>query len=53
MYPDSSPDELPNDDFKRLMYLDETWITECVNVLSAESVFSIVNNVERDFSYGE
>ena len=53
MYPDSSPDELPNDDFKRLMYLDEMWITECVNVLPAESVFSIVNNVERDFSYGE
>jgi hypothetical protein len=53
MYPDSNPDELPNDDFKRLMYLDEMWITECVNVLPAESVFSIVNNVERDFSYGE
>ena len=53
MYPDSIPDELPNDDFKRLMYLDEMWITECVNVLPAESVFSIVNNVERDFSYGE
>jgi len=52
-YPDSSPDELPNDDFKRLMHLDEMWITECVNVLPAESVFSIVNNVERDFSYGE
>jgi len=52
-YPDSNPDELPNDDFKRLMHLDEMWITECVNVLPAESVFSIVNNVERDFSYGE
>ena len=53
MYPDSHPDDLPNDDFKRLMYLDELWITECVNVLPTESVFSIVNNVERDFSYGE
>ena len=53
MYPESHPDELPTDDFKRLMYLDELWITECVNVLSAESVFSIVNNVERDFSTGE
>ncbi|MCV0401280.1 MAG: hypothetical protein K5777_04810 [Nitrosopumilus sp.] len=52
-YPDSNPDELPNDDFDRLMYLDKLWITECVNVLPAESVFSIVNNVERDFSYGE
>ena len=53
LYPDSHPDELPNDDFERLMYLDELWITECVNVLSAESIFSIVNNVERDFTYGE
>ncbi|HSG83953.1 MAG: hypothetical protein ACE5RS_04420 [Nitrosopumilus sp.] len=53
IYPDSHPDELPNDDFERLMYLDELWITECVNVLSAESIFSIVNNVERDFAYGE
>lgn len=53
LYPDSHPDELPNDDFERLIYLDELWITECVNVLSAESIFSIVNNVERDFTYGE
>jgi len=52
-YPDSHPDDLPNDDFKRLMYLDELWITECVDVLPAESIFSIINNVERDFSYGE
>ncbi|MGV7226468.1 MAG: hypothetical protein ACQ9CV_06075 [Nitrosopumilus sp.] len=53
MHPDSYPDELPTDDFKRLMYLDELWITECVNVLPAESIFSIVNNVERDFFSGE
>ncbi len=53
IYPDFNPDELPSDDFKRLMYLDELWITECVNVLPAESIFSIVNNVERNFSYGE
>ncbi|MBC8516145.1 MAG: hypothetical protein ISR81_06845 [Nitrosopumilus sp.] len=52
-YPDSNPDELPNDDFKRLMYLDELWITECVNALPTESIFSIVNNVERDFFSGE
>jgi len=50
MYPDSNPDELPNNDFERLMYLDELWISECVNVLPSESIFSIVNNVERDFS---
>lgn len=53
MYPDSNPNELPNDDFKRLMYLDELWITECVNVLPTESIFSIMNNVERDFFSGE
>lgn len=53
IYPDSNPEYLPNDDFKRLMYLDELWITECVNGLPAESIFSIVNNVERNFSYGE
>jgi hypothetical protein len=53
MYPDSHPDELPTDDFKRLMYLDELWITDCVNVLLAESIFSIVNNVDRNFSSGE
>ncbi len=52
-YPDSHPDDLPADDFKRLMYLDELWITECVNVLPTESIFSIVNNVERNFSHGE
>ena len=53
MYPDSNPDELPEDDMKRLMYLDEKWIKECVSVLPADSIFSIVNNVDRDFSYGE
>jgi len=53
MYPDSNPDELPDDDFKRLVYLDELWIKECVSVLPTDSVFSIVNNVERNFSFGE
>lgn len=53
MYPDSSPDDLPEDDMKRLVYLDDLWIKECVSVLPADSIFSIVNNVERDFSYGE
>ena len=47
------PDELPDDDFKRLEHLDELWMKECVSVLPAESIFSIVNNVERNFSYGE
>lgn len=53
IYPDSNPDELPENEFNRLMYLDDLWIKECVSVLPADSVFNIVNNVERDSSYGE
>ena len=53
LYPDSNPDELLEDDMRRLLYLDDLWMKECVSVLPAESVFDIVNNVERDFSYGE
>ena len=53
LYPASNPDELLEDDMRRLLYLDDLWIKECVSVLPAESVFDIVNNVERDFSYGE
>jgi len=53
VYPDSNPDELPADDFQRLMYLDELWVTECISVLPADSIFNIVNNVERNFLYGE
>jgi len=53
MYPDSNPDELLDSDFKRLAYLDELWIKDCVSVLPADSIFSIVNNVERNFLHGE
>jgi len=53
IYSDSTPDELPDDDFQRLMYLDELWLKECVSVLPADSIFNIVNNVERNFLYGE
>ena len=53
LYPDSNPDELLEDDMRRLLYLDDLWMKECVSVLPAESVFNIINNVERDFSYGE
>jgi hypothetical protein len=53
IYPDSSPDELYEKDMKRLLYLDDLWIKECVSVLPADSVFSIINNVERDFSHNE
>ena len=53
LFPASNPDELLEDDMRRLLYLDDLWMKECVSVLPAESVFNIVNNVERDFSYGE
>ena len=53
LYPASNPDELLEDDMRRLLYLDDLWMKECVSVLPVESVFDIVNNVERDFSYGE
>ena len=53
LYPDSNPDDLLENDMKRLMYLDEKWIKECISVLPADSIIDIVNNVDRDFSYGE
>jgi len=53
LYPTSNPDELLENDMKRLLYLDDQWMKQCVSVLSAESIFNIINNVERDFSYGE
>ena len=53
LYPTSNPDELLEDDMKRLLYLDNLWIKECVSVLPAESIINIVNNVERNISYGE
>jgi len=53
LYPNSNPDELLESDMKRLMYLDEKWMKECVSILPADSIFSIVDNVDRNFSYGE
>jgi len=53
IYPESNPDELPEGDMKRLMYLDEKWMKECVSALPADSIINIVNNVDRNFSYGE
>ena len=53
LYPASNPNELLEDDMRRLLYLDDLWMKECVSVLPAESVFNIVNNVERDFTFGE
>lgn len=53
LYPDSNPEDLLESDMKRLLYLDNIWIKECVSVLPADSIFNIVNSVERNFSYGE
>ena len=53
LYPTSNPDELLEDDMKRLLYLDNLWMRECVSILPAESIINIVNNVEREISYGE
>ena len=53
IYPNSNPDELPEDDMKRLMHLDEKWIEECVSVLPADSIINIASNVDRNPSHGE
>ena len=53
LYPTSNPDELLENDMKRLLYIDDLWMKECVSVLPAESIFNIINNVERNLSYGE
>ena len=53
IYPGSSPDEILGDDMNRLLYLDDLWIKECVSVLPADSLFNIINNVEREFSHNE
>jgi len=53
LYPASNPDELLDNDMKRLLYLDDLWMKECVSILSTESIFNIIHNVERNFSYGE
>jgi len=53
LYPASNPNELLEDDMKRLLYIDDLWMKECVSILPAESIFNIVNNVERNISYGE
>ena len=53
LYPTSNPDELLENDMKRLLYIDDLWMKECVSILPAESIFNIINNVERNLSYGE
>ena len=53
LYPNSNPEELPEQDMKRMLYLDNIWMNECVSALPHETILKIANNVERDFSYGE
>jgi hypothetical protein len=53
IYPGSSLDELPDDDMKLMLYLDEKWMKECVSVLPADSIINIANNVDREFFSGE
>ena len=53
LYPNANPEDLPETEMKRMLYLDEQWVTQCVAVLPSESIFNIANNVERDFSLGE
>ena len=53
LYPTSNPDELLENDMKRLLSIDDLWMKECVSILPAESIFNIINNVDRNFSYGE
>ena len=53
LYPESNLDDLPERDRNQLKYLDDLWIKECVSVLPANTLFKIINNVERDFLHGE
>ena len=53
LYPNSNPEELSEQDMKRMLYLDNIWMNECVSALPNETILKIANNIERDFSYGE
>jgi len=53
IYSGSSLDDLPDDDMKLMLYLDEKWMKECVSVLPADSIINIANNVDREFFSGE
>ena len=33
LYPNSNPDELLEDDKKRLLYLDDLWMKECLSLI--------------------
>jgi len=53
IYPAANPEDLPETDMNRILYLDNIWMTECVAVLPADSIINIANNVERDIKHGE
>ena len=53
IYPAANPEDLPESEMKRMLYLDEIWMKDCVAVLPADSIISIANNVERNVTYGE
>ena len=53
LYPAANPEDLPENEKKRMLYLDDIWMNECVAVLPADSIISIADNVERDIKYGE
>ncbi len=53
LYPNSSPEDFTEDDMKRMMYLDNIWINECVSSLPPEKIIDIANNVDRNISFGE
>ena len=45
-------DEIPVDDARRLIKLDETWMNECVSRLPASVIIEIADGVERGPSRG-
>ncbi|MDH3313081.1 MAG: hypothetical protein OEM28_08040 [Nitrosopumilus sp.] len=53
IYPAANTEDLPENYMKRILYLDNIWMKECVAVLPADSIIRIANNVERDIMHGE
>ena len=53
LYPAANPEDLPENEMKRMLYLDDIWMNECVAVLPADSIISIADNVDRDIKHGE
>lgn len=47
LYPDTGPEDLPEAEVERMLYLDEQWMTRCVAVLPAESILEIADSVQR------